>query len=484
MAGQTDLGRLTAAGTARRIRDGELDPTEAIEAALDRIEARDDAVNAFVTVTADRAREAAREAERALAAGEPTGPLHGVPVAIKDLDDVAGVPTSRGSLLFADDVATESDPLVERLEAAGAVVVGKTNTPEFGLGTTTDNLLAGPTGTPFDPDRVSGGSSGGAGAALAARMVPFAQGSDAGGSIRIPAAFCGVYGLKPTYGLVPDPARPNAFSTHTPFVHEGPMSRTVEDAALALDVMAGPHPDDPFSIPATGEYLAAVDRPIDDLDVAYSPGLGVYPVDPAVRAVLDDAVEAFEAAGATVDRVAPAFDVDRHEILDAYYTFARAGWHAVFDGVEREGFDPRGEDRDRIRPYLVDLVLEADRPGTAEMDAADRVRTAVLDGLLERFESHDLVVSATLAVAPFPHGEEPTAVDGEEVESLRGWVLTQPYNFTGQPAASVPAGLTDDGLPVGMQIAGPRLADERVIAASGAIERHRPWREDYPDHGD
>jgi Asp-tRNA(Asn)/Glu-tRNA(Gln) amidotransferase A subunit family amidase len=217
--------------------------------------------------------------------------------------------------------------------------------------------------------------------------------------------------------------------------------------------------------------------------VAYSPGLGVYPVDPAVRAVLDDAVEAFEAAGATVDRVAPAFDVDRHEILDAYYTFARAGWHAVFDGVEREGFDPRGEDRDRVRPYLVDLVLEADRPGTAEMDAADRVRTAVLDGLLERFESHDLVVSATLAVPPFPHGEEPTEVDGEEIEPLRGWVLTQPYNFTGQPAASVPAGLTDDGLPVGMQIAGPRLADERVIAASAAVERHRPWREDYPDHG-
>ena len=470
---------LTAAGIARRIRDGDLSPTEVTEACLDRIRERGDRTNAFVTVTEDLAREMAAEAERAIEAGETLGPLHGVPVAIKDLDDVEGVRTTSGSLLFEDHVADADAPFVARLREAGAVVVGKTNTPEFGLGTTTDNRVAGPTGTPFDPDRVSGGSSGGAAAALADHLVPLAPGSDAGGSIRIPASLCGVYGLKPTFGLVPNVSRPNAFAQHTPMTHEGPLARTVEDAALALDVMAGAHPEDPFSVPASADYHAAVDRPVDDLKIAYSPDLGTFPLDPGVRETLDDAVGAFERAGATVEEVDPDFGHTQSDILDAYYTMATVRWQSLFDNLEDQGFDPRGEDRDRLRPYLVDLILDADPPTTREYSAADVVRTDVFDAIQEVFEAYDLLVSATLSTTAFPHGEEPEEVDGTEIEPYRGWVLTQPYNFTGHPAASIPAGF-DDGLPVGMQIAGRRHEDDVVLAASAAFERQRPWHDGYP----
>lgn len=470
---------LTAAGLARRIRDGELAPSEVVETHLERIHERNDRTNAFVTVTDELARGMAADAERALEDGDPLGPLHGVPVAVKDLDDVEGVRTTSGSLLFEDRVADADSPFVARLKEAGAIVVGKTNTPEFGLGTTTDNRVAGPTGTPFDPDRVSGGSSGGAAAALGDRLVPLAPGSDAGGSIRIPASLCGVYGLKPTYGLIPNVGRPNAFASHTPFSHKGPMARTVEDAALSLDVMAGTHPRDPFSVPATDDYRAAVDRPIDDLSIAYSPDMGIFPVEPAVRDVLDDAVTALERAGATVDEVDPDLGRDQGEILETFYTMATVRWQSLFDTLEEQGFDPHGEDRDRLRPYLVDLVLDAEAPTTREFTRADVVRTDVFDGLQDCFEEYDLLVTATLSTTAFPHGEEPETIDGVEIEPLRGWVLTQPYNLTGHPAASIPAGFVD-GLPVGMQIAGRRFADADVVAASAALERRRPWIDRYP----
>lgn len=475
-----DLTRVTAAGLARRIRDGDRSPVAVAEAHLERIHSRNDRTNAFVTITDELARETAADAERAVEAGAPLGPLHGVPVAIKDLDDVAGVRTTSGSALFDDRIADSDSPFVERLKRAGAVIVGKTNTPEFGLGTTTDNRVAGPTGTPFDPDRVSGGSSGGAAAALGESLVPLAPGSDAGGSIRVPASLCGVYGLKPTYGLIPNVGRPNAFASHTPMSHKGPMARTVEDAALSLDVMAGPHPRDPFSIPAQASYREAVDRPVDELSIAYSPDMGTYPVEPAVREVLDDAVGAFERAGATVDEVDPDLGHTQTEILDAYYTMATVRWQSLFDTLEEQGFDPRGDDRDRLRPYLVDLILEAEEPTTREYKRADRVRTRVFDGLQDLFAEYDILATATVGVTAFEHGDEPESIDGTDIEPLRGWVLTQPYNFTGHPAASIPAGFVDD-LPVGLQLAGQRHADDVVIAASAAFERRRPWHDAYPN---
>lgn len=259
------------------------------------------------------------------------------------------------------------------------------------------------------------------------------------------------------------------------------MSRTVEDAALMLDVMAGPDGRDPFSLPDDGTtYADAPDRPIDDLTIAYSPDLGTYPVSETVTSVLDDAVGAFEDTGATVERVDPDLGHTKEEIVDAYYTFANVLWGMLLENLQDDGFDPYDADREKLRPYLVDLILESDEPTMKAYRDANVVRTAVLDGLCDLFEEYDLLVSATMAVPPFDHGAYPEAVDGTDVEQYRGWILTQPYNLTGQPAATAPAGLTDDGLPIGMQIAAPRHRDEDVLAAAGALERTRPWHDAYP----
>lgn len=483
----TDLAYSSATDLASRIRRGDLSPVDVVEEHLDRIDERNDATNAFVTVTEDHAREAAHGAERAVERVESEaelGPLHGVPVAIKDLDHVAGVPTTFGSRLFNGFVSEESDPFVSRLEEAGAIVIGKTNTPEFGLGCTTDNLVRGPTPTPFDLDRVGGGSSGGAGAALADGLVPLAQGSDTGGSIRTPAAFCGVYGFKPSFGRVPLVDRPNAFSAHTPFSHLGPMTRGVADAALMLDVMAGPHPRDPFSLPGpesttTTTYRDAVDRGVEGVKVAYSPDMGTYSVDPRVEDCVAEATAAFEEAGATVSEI--EMDLAAHEeILEAFYTFARASWNALFDRLEDEhDLDPRGADREQLRAVTRETILDAPRPTTAEVASAEAVRTRVFDGLQDTLTEYASLVTPTLAVPPFLIGEHPTEVRGTEIEPLRGWVLTQPFNFSGHPVASIPAGFVD-GLPVGMQIVGRRHADGEVLAASAAYEEVRPWHDAYP----
>lgn len=468
---------------ADAIREGDLSPVTVVDTLLDRIDARNDRTNAFVTVTRERARKRAKEAERAVESGEALGPLHGVPVAIKDLNNVEGVRTTSGSLLFEDRIADATDPFAQRLIDAGAIVIGKTNTPEFGLGCTTDNRVVGPTGTPFDPSKTAGGSSGGAAAALADRLVPIAQGTDTGGSIRTPASCCNVFGLKPSFGRVPRVGRPNAFADHTPFSHTGPLARTVEDAALMLDVMAGSHPGDPFSLPdSKTDYLAATRDPIDDFRVAYSPDLGTYPVSESVRTVVDDAVKTFEAAGATVERADPALSLDQSDILDAFYTFAKVLWQALFDGLESDhGLDPRGTDKEKLRPITVETILESDPVSTREYKAADRVRTRVYDAITELLEEYDLLVTPTLGVEPFPHGEHPTAIEGTEIEPLRGWLLTQPFNFSGHPVGAVPAGLSSDGLPVGMQVVGRRHADGDVLAASAAIEAERPWQTAYPE---
>jgi Asp-tRNA(Asn)/Glu-tRNA(Gln) amidotransferase A subunit family amidase len=259
------------------------------------------------------------------------------------------------------------------------------------------------------------------------------------------------------------------------------MARTVADAALMLDVMAGPDARDPFSLPEQGEsFLDATERPVDSLTVAYSPTLGLYPVDPRVADIVEEAVGALESAGASVDHVDPSIDCTRHEVLDAFYSFATVRWEALLDSLEADGLDPRGADREKLRPVVVETVLESDSVSTREYNRAEVVRTRVYDGIVDLLDTYDLLVTPTLAVPPFPHGEHPTEIDGAEVEPLRGWLLTQPFNFSGHPVGAVPAGLTSDGLPVGMQVVGRRHADAEVLAASAAIERHRPWADDYP----
>ena len=477
----------SATELASRIRRRDLSPVEVVDAFLDRIRSRNERTNAYVLVLEEEARERAREAERALGSGSSLGSLHGVPAAIKDLSDFkAGVRNTSGSKPLADFVPEANAAHVERLEEAGAIVLGKTNTPEFGHKGVTDNLLFGPTSTPFAPGKNAGGSSGGSAAAVADGLAPIALGSDGGGSIRIPASFCGVYGLKASFGRVAAPSRPDAFLTHTPFNHIGPLSRTVQDAALVLGVMAGPHPRDPFSLPDDGtDYLAATRRPIEGLRIGYSPDFGIFPVEERVAAIVGEAVKAFESAGARVEEVDVGIKRSQWELCELWLREMGVLFADLAEGMKEEGTDLLGEHRDELTPQFAELLEFGQGMSAVEYKRDDMVRTEAFDAVQDVFDEYDLLVTPTLAVPPFDNADDgntlgPTSIDGEEVNPLLGWCLTYPINYTGHPAASVPAGFTDHGLPVGMQVVGPRFADDVVLAASAAFERIRPWHGSYP----
>lgn len=473
----------TAAELAGKIRARELSPVEVVDAFLGRVERRNPEINAYVTVIGDRARAEAVEAERALFSGSfSPGPLHGVPVAIKDLSDhKAGVRSTYGSVPLASYVPGRTVLYVERLESAGAIVLGKTNTSEFGIKGTTDNLLFGPTGTPFAPGKNAGGSSGGSAAAVADGLAALAQGTDGGGSVRIPASFCGVYGLKGTFGRVPVAARPDAFGWHTPFIDVGPLARTVEDAAIMLGVMAGPHPRDPHALPGTGgDFPGAAGRGIEGLRIAYSPGLGGFPVQNEVLRIVGDAARAFEEVGAKVEEVDLDLGHDHRELSAVWVRQIAVRLAASAEGLRRAGVvDLLGEPTESLTPEFARMLELGRSMGALEYKLDDVARTGVLDALEDLFTRYDLLLSPTLSVPPFDNATDgntsgPASVNGVGVDPLIGWCLTHPINFTGHPAASVPAGLTRGGLPVGMQIVGRRFADETVISASAAFERARP----------
>lgn len=475
----------SATTLAAEIRAGDRSPVDVVDAYLDRICDRNDAINAYITVTADEARKAAHEAKRAIDAGEDVGPLHGVPVAIKDLTAFKeGVRHTFGCQAFADNEADHTAVFVERLEAAGAIVLGKTNLPEFGYRPTTDNLLVGPTSTPFDPEKNAGGSSGGSAAAVADGMTAIAQGGDAGGSVRIPAALCGVYGLKPTFGRIPQPARPNGFRNHTPFIDKGPLTRTVADAAVMLDVMAGPHPRDPFSVPDDGsDFVAATERGVDGLKIAYSPRLGGFPVSDVVGDVVSDAVTVFDALDADVDCIeldyGRPYEEVREDAHDPIMESLRAMVHQHLTDVANVDF--LGTDHDDA-PESFQSAIEAGRDLTAgDFERMNRARTTVFDAVQDVFDEYDLLVSPTLAVASVPNGVVgPSTIDGKDADPFADWTLTWPFNLTGHPAASIPAGFTDDGYPVGLQIVGQRFAETTILAASASFEHQRPWQDGYP----
>jgi Asp-tRNA(Asn)/Glu-tRNA(Gln) amidotransferase A subunit family amidase len=481
-----DLCFVSATELASRIRRRDLSPVEVVDAFLERIEERNGEIGAYVTVIGEEARDAAREAERAVGSGEPLGPLHGVPVAIKDLFDYkAGVRNTFGSKPLAGHVPQHDATYVERLEGAGAIILGKTNTPEFGHKGATDNLHFGPTSTPFAPGKNAGGSSGGSAAAVADGLCAIAQGTDAGGSIRIPASFCGVYGFKASFGRVASVTRPDAFVSHTPFSHSGPLSRTVEDAALMLGAMSGPHPRDPLSLPDEGiDYIAATRRSIKGMRVAYSPNFGIFPVEERVLSVVEEAVRAFEEAGARVEGVDVELGHGQRELCELWMREVGVKSAEIVANLKDAGVvDLLGEHREDLTPEFAGLVEKGWGMGAVEHRKDDVVRTEVFDALQDLFDDYDLLLTPTLAVPPFDNADDgntvgPSEVNGEEVDPLLGWCLTYPVNFTGHPAASVPAGFTD-GLPVGLQIVGRRFADETVLAASAAFERIRPWHDSY-----
>ncbi len=480
-----DLAYMSAAEIARKIRQKSLSPVEVVDAFIERIEARNPSVNAFVYFGFDDARSAAKAAERALMSGASLGPLHGVPTAIKDLFDFkpGWISTLGGIRALKNHVIDAYCPFAERMERAGAIHLGKTNSPILGFRGVCDNYLFGPSNNPFDLRKNTGGSSGGSAGAVADGLLPLAEGTDGGGSIRIPSSWCGVFGYKASAGRLPFVSRPNAFLGASPFLFEGAITRTVEDGALALSVLAGPDPRDPFSLEETVDWLAATRRSVRGMKIAYSPDLDVFPVDSRVADVVARAVRAFEEAGASVEEVALGIKRSQQELSDLWCRMIMPGSLLFFETMKNQGIDLLGEHAADLPPEVHAWVEVAKGMTALDMMRNEAMRSEVYDAIQGVLASHDLLITPTLACLPVDNGSDgntvgPTEINGESVDPLIGWCLTYPINFTGHPAASLPAGLAD-GLPVGMQIVGRRYADSDVLAASAAFERLRPWQASY-----
>jgi aspartyl-tRNA(Asn)/glutamyl-tRNA(Gln) amidotransferase subunit A len=455
---------MPAAAMAAAIRKKTLSPVEVMRALLARIERVNPTLNAFVTLTAEQSLRDARAAERAvMKRGARLGPLHGIPFSTKDLVVTKGIRTTFGTRLYADNVPTEDAPVVARLRAAGAIQLGKTNTPMLGWIGATHNLLFGPTRNPWNLDRTPGGSSGGASAAVAAGLGPLAIGTDGGGSIRIPAACTGIFGLKPSFGRIPV----YPFSAAWSLSHVGPMTRTVTDAALMLAASAGPDERDPHSLPLQPvDYVGALRKGVKGLRIAWSADLGYEDaVDPEVRAVCEKAARRFREAGCRVEEIKPGWPSP----LEA--------WEAIFCGGIAARLEPYlGDRRQDIDAGLAAIVDETRLWGPTRYVQAWFERLAWGEHPRRLFETYDVLLTPTIGCPPFKIGlDHPAEIAGKPVRRYSWVPYTPPFNLTGQPAASVPCGFTRDGLPVGLHIVGRRFDDATVLRAAAAFERIQPW---------
>ncbi|MFJ8745113.1 amidase [Embleya sp. NPDC127516] len=460
-----DIPDLDATDLAARIRRRELSSREVVQAHLDRIAAVNPAINAIVTLDPEGALAAADAADAALARREATGPLHGLPIAFKDTHHTRGMRTTHGSPLHADDVPDHDDPLVARVTAAGAIRIGKTNVPEFAAGSHTFNTVFGTTRNPYDPSRSAGGSSGGAAAALTAGMQPIADGSDMGGSLRNPASFCNVVGLRPTPGRVPQ--APSGSSWQTLAV-AGPMARTVADTALLLSAMTGPDPRDPIALETPGSAFAA---PLDfdprGLRVAWAPDLGAgVPVDPEVLDVLADAVAVFADLGCHVESDSPDF----RGADDVFRTLRAHEFNLGLGHV-------LDSSRAALKPSLVWNIEEGRRLGSDDLARATIAHSRLYARGIDFFDRYDVLLAPVSQVVPFDADlEYPQSVAGLAQHTYLDWMRSAYYvTLLGAPALSVPAGFTPGGLPVGLQIVtAPRsdLTTLRIGAAFEAATRH------------
>jgi len=482
MALHDELAYLPATELVALLRSRRVSPLELLEATCARIEQRNPSLTALVHEAFDEAHAAATALEARARRTEAPGRLHGVPTATKDLYGfMPGWPATYGGIRALRDYRPPHRSLwAERVQRADAIVLGKTNSPVLGFRGTTDNGLFGPTRNPFDTRFNSGGSSGGAAAAVADGLLAFAHGSDGGGSIRIPASCCGLYGFKGSFGRVPAIGRPNAFSGASPFRFDGVLARTVADAALVISVLAGPDARDPFSSSERVDWGGALEHEVDGLRIAYTPDYGGFPVDPRVRDMIARAVRAFEQAGARVDEVAVALPRAQRELSDAWCRMVLPAHVAALDALAAEGYDLRGEHAGDLPPQQRRWLDVGERLTIHDTLGDQIARSEVYDALGAVLATHDLLVGPTLCCLPPRNADDgntagPTEIEGTPVDELIGWCPTYLSNFSGHPSASVPAGLAD-GLPVGMQIIGRRGADAEVLAGSAAFEQLRPWR--------
>ena len=468
----TELWRLSGLELRRMIIAREVKPSEIMVAILARIEKLNPRLNAFCTIAHDSAMAEALRADEKMVAGKGEGLLFGLPVSIKDLIFTQGIRTTFASKMHKTFVPDQDGVVVGRLKAAGAIVIGKTNSCEYGYKAVTDSPLWGITRNPWNLEMTPAGSSGGAGAGVAAGMGPLALGSDSGGSVRAPASFCGIFGLKSSRGRIPlYPLLPGWQTAERRLAHYGPLTRTVADAAMMMEVMAGPDDRDPLSLPAeTPRYLQEMKKGVRGLRIVWSEDLGHVVVDPVVRKSVEDAAHIFSTMGCEVEEAVPDFP----SMHDPY----RLLFAADCAGALGARLD---EWKDRLDPGLVKLTEIG-----LKVSAVDYVRAAnqchvLWDRLEPFFAKYDLLLTPTLPLPPFPVGIDwPREVAGQKVHPLNYLGFTYPFNLTGQPAASLPCAWTADGLPIGLQIVGRRFEDVTVLKAAAAFEEVRPWKDRWP----
>jgi aspartyl-tRNA(Asn)/glutamyl-tRNA(Gln) amidotransferase subunit A len=467
-----DLAFAPALTLSEKVAAKEVSPVELTELFLRRIERLDGRLNSYLTLVHDEAMAAAKVAEEAVMHDDALGPLHGVPISLKDMQMTRGIRTTQGCAVYGDRIPTADSAVAERVRGSGAIVLGKTNTPEFGMLGATENRLGDECRNPWDAERTSGGSSGGAASALAAGLCPLATGGDGGGSIRIPASFCGVYGIKPTQGRVSSYTGVPATATNLTS-QQGPMSRTVRDSALLLQVLAGHDPRDPGSLrDAPDDYLAAADRGVSGLRIAWSPDFGYASVDPEVAEVAAGAVAVFQELGCSVEESNLALESP----LDTWWTIFCASGYASYGHLLDDHADEL--------TWYGRMCIEAGRDVTgAGYAKALGQRDVMRAQIANVFDKADLLVSPTMPVPAFPVQGYPESIGGRKASPSPAWgfiPFTHPINTVGYTAASVPCGFSSDGMPIGLHIVGREGDESTVIAASAAFEEARPWADARP----
>ena len=482
-----ELEKLSGTELGALVNGGEISPSEAVEYFAARIKERNADLNAFVYTRIEEAMAAAKQLEQRLADHKTAGPLAGVPIGLKDfLPSKKGWPNSHGGVKSLIQNDPETSVFTAAAERAGAIALGKTNAPAFAFRGTTDNLLYGPTSTPFRIGYNSGGSSGGSAAAVADGMILIGEGSDGGGSIRIPASWCGCFGFKAGLGTIPSVNRPDAWSASHPYCFNGAITKTVEDSAVILNYMAGYDPRDPHSVPLPQrDFTELMKRPIAGMRIGYTDDFDVFPVEDEVKDIVRRAAKKFEDAGARVEPVRFGFSRTMNEYAELWCKSICFDTAADMELWKRKGFDILRDHRDELPEEFIYWNRQVMKEGILGLREMNEMRTEILDEHEKIWRDYDLILSPVTICPPVKNRTDgntagPSSVSGTITEPLIGFCETFFENFTGNPAASIPAGLTKDGLPVGMQIIGKKFREEDVFAAARTYEEISPWNYDIP----
>jgi aspartyl-tRNA(Asn)/glutamyl-tRNA(Gln) amidotransferase subunit A len=465
----SDLSFAEATVLVQAIRNRQLSPVELLDDILRRAERLQPALTAFITIDAERARATARAAEQAVMDHQPLGALHGLPVPVKDLEPTQGLRTTSGSKFFENYVPDFDGGVASKLRVAGAIIFGKTNTPQFGHKDSCDNLLGPPARNPWNRERTPGGSSGGAAAAVAAGICPVAHGSDGAGSIRIPACLCGVFGYKPSLGLVPYWPNPDFWAARS---HNGPIARTVRDAALLLNGIAGADPRDAVSIPSpVSDWLPVCEAPdLRGLKAAWSPDFGYAAVDLEVRRITAGAAARFTELGCSVEEVSVPWQ-DPADWASLLWDFQSA-----IRNMDRARQHPEW-----IEPSFLEQIEHGASASALDLGHAQLARTAFYEQARTFMDRFDLLLTPQMPCVAWPVDKPPTTIDGRPTPRMFDHLpFTYPFNLTGWPAASVPCGFNSEGLPVALQIVTGRHQDVRCLQAAAAFEVLQPWASARP----